>query len=173
MKIVIIIISLVAVVIATGFVIKQFVIRYERKKLMAQLLKLPPVKADFSMPEGAILCLQDTYPWQDIEAAVACLDFATQAKLYLKDTYAFDKELQKTMQSEITKTMEKSYRENWAEHPWIGWDRVQSFFPKREPYAEGIVVVNEVIQGPDGSLLRQRISCVRNAKGLESCGPLA
>jgi len=159
-------------VIATGFAIKQFVLRRERKKLMAQLLKLPPVKVDFSTPEGAILCLQNTYPRQDIEAAVACLDFETQAKLYLKDTYAFDKELQKTMMSEITKTMEKSYRDNWAEHPWIGWDRVQSFFPKREPYAESIVVVSEVTQGPDGSLLRQRILVSETPKGWRVVGPL-
>jgi len=35
--------------------------RRERKKLLAQLISQPTFKADFSTPEGAVLCLEDAF----------------------------------------------------------------------------------------------------------------
>ena len=54
--------------------------------LQAELMALPPVRQDFTTPEGAILCLEDAYRQRDIEAAVAAKDFKTEARLLLQKT---------------------------------------------------------------------------------------
>ena len=120
---------------------------------------------DFTTPEGAILCLEDAYRKHDIEAAVACRDFATEARLWLQQKQSYSSDLLTQMLPEITKTMERSYRESMTTLWPIEWEKAQSYFPKREPNAEGVVVVSEVTRGPDGSLLRQRLLVAETPKG--------
>ena len=146
-----------AVLGGVGYAVRLRGIRNERKRLLAELAALPSVAKDFTTPEGAILSLEEAYRKHDIEAAVACRDFETEAKLWLQQSSLSDPALRTEMLPEMTKTMQKTYRESMASYWPVDWDRAQSYFPKREPYADGIVVVHEITRGPDGSLLRQRI----------------
>ncbi|MDB6122284.1 MAG: hypothetical protein JWQ71_1277 [Pedosphaera sp.] len=159
------IIILVAALGGVAYAIQQRVTRQARERLLAELATLPPVTLDFTTPEGAILCLEDAYRKHDIEAAVACRDFATEARLWLQQRPFYSSDLLAEMLSEMTKTMEWSYRESMATHWPIDWERAQSYFSKREPYAEGVVVVCEVTRGPDGSLLRQRLLVTETPTG--------
>ena len=86
---------------------KQASLRRERQRLLAELAALPPVAMDFTTPEGAILCLEDTYRKHDIEAAVACRDFVTEARLWLERDSSYSIELLAEMLPAMTKTMEK------------------------------------------------------------------
>ncbi|HEY1489746.1 MAG TPA: hypothetical protein VGF90_01790, partial [Verrucomicrobiae bacterium] len=79
-------------------------IRRQRKKLLAQLASQPPVRADFSTPEGAVLCLEDAIRQRNIEAAVACRDFATEAKLWLQDRPHISNEAKTTMLPETIRS---------------------------------------------------------------------
>lgn len=156
---------LVAIADAATSAYRKYARRRESEKVLAPLMALPPVEMDFTTPEGAILCLEHTYRSQDIEAAVACRDFTTQARLWLQEQSSVSKEMQIEMLPEMTKTMERSYRETWVMHPRTGWERPQSYFVMRELYADGVVVVSEITLGPDGSLFRQRILVAETPEG--------
>ena len=144
----------------------------ERLRLLAELGALPPVKKDFSTPEGAILCLEATYPQKDIEAAVACRDFASEARVYLQERGGLTAQQQQEMLPEITRTMEKSFRDGRSEGWPAGWDRARSYFTKREPYGEGLIAVSEVSVGPDGSFFHQSILVSQTPQGWRVVTPL-
>ena len=144
----------------------------ERERLLAELAALPAFKRDFSTPEGAILCLQYTYPRRDIEAAVACRDFATEARIWLQEQGDFTELQQLEMLPGMTTTMESAFRESHAESWPPGWDRARSYLTKREPYGQGLVAVSEVSVGPEGSLFRQSILVSETPKGWRVVTPL-
>lgn len=131
--------------------------RRERAELLARLEALPPVKADFNTPEGAILCLELALRRRDIKAAVASRDFATEARLWLRERGNLSKHITGDHLPEIIKAREKSYRDTTAKRWPEAGQNGKSFFTKREPYCEGVVVVSETVQKADGSLLDQRI----------------
>lgn len=138
--------------------------RRKCKALLAELEALPPVKADFSTPEGAILCLEETYRRRDIEAAVACRNFAAEARLWLQER-DMSQQLKDEMLPKVTRTMEKSFRDGMANRWPVHWDGAKSYFQKREPFAEGVVVVSEITLRADRSFLRQQILAAETANG--------
>jgi hypothetical protein len=150
---------------------RQRAARREREKTIAELEKRPPLTPDFTTPEGAILCLEATYPKQDIEAAVACRDFAMEARLWLRERATVPEQLQEGMVPELAKVMEKSFRKG-REHWPPGWDKARSYFLERTPYGNGLVVVSEVTVGPDRSLFRQHILTSHTAAGWRVVTPL-
>lgn len=166
---------IVGVVLGNGIVVayacRQTATRRVREKEIAGLEKLPRVAPDFTTPEGAILCLEATYPMKDVEAAVACRDFATEARLWLRERGGMTEQLQQEMLPELTKTMEKSFRKS-IKYWRSDWDRAHSYFPERTPYGDGLVVVSEVTVGPDRSLFRQRILTSQTASGWRVVTPL-
>lgn len=147
---------LIGVGLLLSYACRQRVARRERENTIAELEKQPPATPDFTTPEGAILCLEATYPKQDIETAVACRDFAMEARLWLRERGLVPEQLQEGMVPELTKVMEKSFRKRMDHWP-PGWDKARSYFLERTPYGNGLVVVSEVTVGPDRSLFRQRI----------------
>src|SRR6266516_519949 len=118
--------TLVAGIGGVAYAMQQSATRRERKRLLAELATLPPVAMDFTTPEGAILCLEDAYRKHDIEAAVACRDFATEARLWLQRNPSYNSDLFAEMMPKMTKTMERSYRESMATHWPIDWEQAQS-----------------------------------------------
>lgn len=139
--------------------------RRDRAELLAQLEALPPVKADFDTPEGAILCLEHALRRRDIEAAVACRDFATEARLWLQERGQLSKHITDDHLPEIIKAKEKSYRDTTAKRwPVLGEDG-KSFFTKREPYGDGVVLVSETVQKADGSFWNQRFLVAQTDNG--------
>jgi hypothetical protein len=160
---------LIAFICAVSYAYHQSALRWaarrQRGKLLAELMALPPVKMDFSTPEGSILCLEDAYRRRDVEAAVACRDFATEAKVWLRERGNLNKQRQAEMMPEVTGTMEKSCRNGMAKNCAVDWERAKSYFPNREPYGDGVVAVSEVTHTPDGNLWQQRILVTETAKG--------
>ena len=138
--------------------------RRKREALLAQLATLPPVKADFSTPEGAVLCLEDTYRSRDIEAAIVCRNFAAEARLWLQQRH-MSQAMKDEMLPKVTITMEKSFRDSLAKQWPMGWEGSKSFFPKREPLADGVISVSEITLRPNGSFSRQQILVARTTNG--------
>jgi hypothetical protein len=129
----------------------------ERKKLLAQLTAQPPVPVDFSTPEGAVLRLEDAFRQKNIEAAVACRDFATEAKLWLQERGQLSLEQKTAMLPETVRAMEKSFRDMLAKGLPADWILGKSYFLPHEPFADGIVAVNKYTQVPEGGLYSQQI----------------
>jgi hypothetical protein len=132
-------------------------IRRQRKKLLAQLASQPPVAVDFSTPEGAVLCLEDAFRKRNIEAAVACRDFATEAKLWLQDRGHLSNEQKTASLPETIQAMEKSFRNALAKGLPADWILGKSYFLPHEQFAEGIVTVNKYTRVPEGGLYSQQI----------------
>jgi hypothetical protein len=155
------------------FACRQLATRRKREREIAEFEKLPTVSRDFTTPEGAILCLEATYPLKDIEAAVACRDFATEARLWIQERgqASLSEEFNQTMLITLTKTMEQSFREG-MEYTVPDWDKARSYFLERTPYGDGLVVVNKVAVGPDRSIFRQRILTSKTANGWRVVTPL-
>ncbi len=171
MKVFIIVGVLLGIGIVVTYAYRQTATRRVREKEIAELEKLPRVTPDFTTPEGAILCLEATYPKKDVEAAVACRDFVTEARLWLRERGGMTEQLQQETLPELTKTMEKSFRksmEDWRPD----WDKAHSYFVERTPYGDGLVVVSAVTVGPDRSLFRQRILTSQTAFGWRVVTPL-
>ncbi len=139
--------------------------RRGRKKLLAQLASLPPVKADFSTPEGAVLRLEECFRKPDIEAAVACRDFETEARLWLQDRGHLSGEMKNEMLPETIRAMEKSFRNGLKKGLPSDWILGKSYFLDHEPFADDIVVVNKYTQVPEGSLFAQQILAAKTADG--------
>jgi hypothetical protein len=139
--------------------------RREREELFAQLAALPPVNADFATPEGAILCLEAACQRRDIEAAVACRDFEAESRLWLQERGQLSKHIKDDHLPEIIRTTEKAFRDSLAKNWPVEPGPAKSYFPKREPYRDGIVLVNEVTRKSDGSLFKQQILVTETNKG--------
>ena len=132
-------------------------------ELHIELMALPEVSKDFTTPEGAILCLEDAYRKRDIEAAVAAKDFRASARRVLEKS-----KLRAGITDEIVgkfaATFEKAFRAETVSR-WSDFDDLESFFPKREVVAEGIVSVTEVCRFPDGFFSHQEILVVETPSG--------
>lgn len=135
--------------------------RRERKKLLAQLAAQPPVPADFSTPEGAVLCLENALRQKNIEAAVGCRDFDMEARLWLQERGHLSHEEKTAMLPETIRAMEKSFRDALAKGRLADWILGTSYFLPHKPFAEGIVKANKYTQTPDGGLYRQQILVAR------------
>ena len=145
--------------------------RTSSKQEIADLEKLPPVTADFTTPEGAILCLEAACARKDLEAAVACRDFVAEATWWLRGRQTKLEKFREELLAELTKSMEKSFRQSMNNFP-PGWDKARSYFVERASYGEGLVVVSEITVGPDRSLFRQRILTSLTPSGWRVVTPL-
>jgi hypothetical protein len=127
---------------------------------------------DFATPEGAILCLEDAYRAQDIEKAVACKDFQTEARLMLAKLQKIpladaDPELiQKTAE-----VLELGFRKQVRTEGFPNMNGVLSTFPAQEPVHENIVVVTEECRYPDGNTSKQRILVGKTKDGWRVLNP--
>jgi len=135
--------------------------RRKRAKLLAQLTSQPAVIADFTTPEGAVLCFEDCLQKKNVAGAVACRDFTEEARLWLQSHGHITREMQEQMLPETTRAMEKSFRDSLAKGLPPDWILGKSYFLKREPYADGILVVNKYTQAPEGALYSQQIIVTR------------
>jgi hypothetical protein len=135
------------------------------KKMLAQFAALPPVTADFSTPEGAVLCLENAYREKNLEAAAACRDFAAEARLWLQERGHLSDEEKNATLPETIKAMEKSFRNGMAKGLPPDWIFGKSYFLKSEPFADGLIVVNKYTQTAEGDLVPQQILVIKTAAG--------
>jgi hypothetical protein len=122
-----------------------------------------PIAHDFSTPEGAILCLEDAYRANSIEAAVAAKDFATEARIMLKKL-ARDFSGDPVAVEQTAATLELTYRTHLKEN-WPDFNGVASAFRDRKDHAPGIVSVVEIRRFPDGTFTEQKLHAAQTAKG--------
>jgi hypothetical protein len=131
--------------------------RRERKELLAQLTSQPPVETDFSTPEGAVLCFEEAFRQNKIEAAAACRDFATEARLWLQERGHLSDKEKTAMLPETIRAMEKSFRDTQTKGLPADWIFGKSYFLPHNPFADGIVAVNKYTLVPEGGLYSQKI----------------
>lgn len=155
-----------AVIICIGivfFAFRGWQIRRTQATVAALVATLPPITKDFNTPEGAILCLEEAYRKRDLEAAVESKDFVTESKIMLenlKKPYLNDPKIL----VETAKTLELSFRKHTIQS-WPDFEGIQSFFTKREPYKDNVVVVTEVCRFPDGGFSQQRLLVSETSSG--------
>lgn len=139
--------------------------RRERRKQLAELETLPPVKADCSTPEGAVLRLEDCFAKQDFNGAAACRDFATEARLWLEERGHLTPDVKAQMLPETIQSVEKYFRDALAKNWTPDAGRARIYFPKREASRSGMVVITKTTHRPDGSLISQRVLTVESQNG--------
>lgn len=142
----------------------RWAVRRERKKLLAQMTSQPPVPADFSTPEGAVLCLEDAFRLKDSKAAVACRDFVTEARLWLQERGHLSSEEKTARLQETALAMDRSFRATLEKGLPADWILGKSYFLPHEPFADGIVAVNKYTQVPEGGLYSQQILAAQTGK---------
>jgi len=163
MKVFIAILILVAVGVAITSVFRRASNRKTLDEIYAELKALPPVAKDFSTPEGAILCLEDAYRRHDIEAAIAAKDFKTEARLMLQKT-GFKDHIDDEMVARTAEALVLSFRA-YTTAKWPDFDGSESFFTKREPHSDKVVVVTEVCRFPDHGFSTQYLLVSETADG--------
>jgi hypothetical protein len=126
--------------------------------------------ADFTTPEGAILCLENAYRQQDLPTAVACKDFAIEARLMLQKLGS-DMERDDEIVAKTAEVLELSFRKHTTA-AWPDFSGLESFFVAREPYAKGVVVVTEICRYPDGGTSRQKVLVAETEKGWRVLNPV-
>jgi hypothetical protein len=142
-------------------------------QVYSDLRARPTYTPDFITPEGAILMLEAAYRARDLEEAVSCKHFEIEAKLMLKKlpnsppNFADDAQRVK----ETADALELSFRKHLKE-AWPDMEGVESFFIAREPYAEGVVAVNEVCRYPDGGYSNQVLLVAETKNGWRVLNPL-
>ena len=99
---------------------------------------------DFTTPEGAILKLEEAYRARDLEAAIACKDFVSEAKLLLRNLPDPSLSNDAEIVAETARVLELSYVKMIREQGFPNMTGVTSHFTNRERAPNGIVIVTEV-----------------------------
>lgn len=171
MKIAIVFGILVAVVAVAFLALRRSRTQQVRDKAYAQLKALPPIVKDFTTPEGAILCLEDAYLRRDIEAAIAAKDFRTEARLMLQKT-GFKDHIDDEMIVKTAEMLMESFRAHTTAS-WPDFEGLESFFTKREPHADKVVLVTEMCRFPDGGFSRQQMLVAETPQGWRVLNPVS
>ena len=166
----IILLALLAIIAIAIFYGVGSVTERAQDKAYAELKALPAVAKDFTTPEGSILCLEDAYRRHDIEAAVAAKDFKTEARLMLQNT-GFKESIDDEMIAKIAEALVLSYRAHTTAR-WPNFEGKESFFTKREPHSDKVVVVTEVCRFPDHGFSMQRLLVTETPHGWRVLNPL-
>lgn len=113
---------------------------------------------DFSTPEGAILCLEDAYDAKDIEKAIACKDFETEARLMLekmgKEGGFAD---HPAIREQAAKALKLSFIKLLQEEGFPDFKGVLRAFPHREKISDDHYIITEVCRYPNRSKSSQRL----------------
>lgn len=123
------------------------------------------VPRDFSTPEGAILCLEDAYRRKDIEAAVRCKDFPIESRLMLLNTGIPMDQVDDELVAETAEVLELAYRKQFEQMGFPDMASVASKFAARMRCQDGVVMVTELLEYPDGVSFTQRILVAETAAG--------
>jgi len=119
--------------------------------------------ADFTTPQGAILCLEDAFRRRDIDAAAHCKHFPTEANLMLKKMGGgLDDDPEIVAQT--AEALELSFRQH-IEAAWPDFTGVTSYFIDQHPYSDGIEIVTEGFRYPDGGSAVQKHYVARTPDG--------
>lgn len=133
------------------------------KKPMSQPTARMQYDQDFTTPQGAILCLEDAFRKRDIEAAVRCKHFPTEARLMLKKMGS-GLESDAEIVTRTAEVLELSFRKH-TEASWPDLSGVEVSFGSREPFGDGVEIVPETFVFPDGGTAVQRHYVTKTSEG--------
>lgn len=129
---------------------------------------------DTSTPQGAVLCLEDAYRAEDVEACVAAKDFALEAQLMLERLFrGKDIPIDSALIGEAAATLEAAYRAGFGSGGFPDMSGVESFFAEPEVVSENVVLVTESCQHPDGTTTSQRLLVAKTANGWRVLNPVS
>lgn len=149
---------------------KKKTMQQEQEEALAALRALPRPEMDFTTPEGAILCLEDAYRRQDLEAACASKDFMIEAQLLLQES-APSSANDPSIQRQTAEVLQLAYRKEISEN-WPDMEGVESFFVEQQPYADGIVIVTEFLLLPDGGVSEANLRVAQTSDGWRVLNPV-
>lgn len=111
----------------------------------------PTIVHDLTTPEGAILCLEDAYRAEDIEAAVRCKDFQVEAK-WMLDSIRAGMADDKEVLDQAAEVLELAFRAQIQEEGFPDFQGIISSFPTKVPYQdrEDMVQITETCENPGG-----------------------
>lgn len=133
---------------------------------------LPEIAHDFSTPEGAILCLEDAYRAKDIDAAVRCRDFLTEARLRLEASPLPQTIINDNILTATAKRFEEQFREYLKTNGFPDMTGVESRFRDRQEGKQNTAIVTEEHRFPDGSRSTQRLLLSKGPDGWRVVTPL-
>jgi hypothetical protein len=126
--------------------------------------------ADFTTPEGAILCLENAYKNKDINTAIKCKDFKIEAKLMLqKLNNSLDNDPE--VVNKTAETLELSFKK-FTTASWPDFKGIKSHFVSKEPHSDKIMIITEIFKYPDGSTSKQKILVAETPIGWRVLNPL-
>ena len=106
---------------------------------------------DLSTPERALLAIYDAYRSGDLDAAIACKDFQTEARIALREL-GVDTPADSTVLNEMAATLEAAFRAEAATTGLPSLAGVDTEIMGTRQLEPGLVVVAERWHHPDGSL---------------------
>lgn len=123
--------------------------------------------ADFSTPEGAIICIEQAYTDKDIERAIACKDFDAEALLMANDQGIKDP----PTIDEISKLLRLTFIRYLQEEGFPDFSNIKRAFIEREKITDEHWIITEVIYYPDGTNSMQRMNMYLTENGWRVMGP--
>jgi len=114
--------------------------------------------ADLSTPEGAILSLEAAYDADDLDRAMACKDFRTEA-----EEMASSQGLPITEEiiMELAEVIRLSFVQHLQEHGMPKFHGMTRAFPTREPMGENKYLVTEICTDANGRKSMNRLPVVK------------
>lgn len=125
-------------------------------------------KMDNTTPEGAILSLENAYDERDIDKAVSCKDFYTEAKLMLQKMPNLDGD--DDMIKQTAEVLELSFVKHTTEAEWPSFSTLKRAFPLREKITDDYWVITEICWYPDGGKSVQKLGTSKTATGWKVVG---
>jgi len=127
-------------------------------------------KHDFSTPQGAILLLEDAFRKRDIEAAVHCKHFPSEARL-MRQKMGNGLESDEEIVAKTAQALELTFRK-FTQDQWPDFTRISSYFIDQKTYADGIEIVTEGFRYPDGGTATQQHYVARTPDGWRVLNPV-
>ena len=116
---------------------------------------------DMLTPEGAILCLEDAYSAGDIDAALACKDFETEARMLLDQVPSMAGYYEGLL-DQTAQTLRLSFEAHLRAGGLPSFEGFEHAFPEREFIDKDTVVVSEICYHPDGRVTLDRLVATRH-----------
>lgn len=115
---------------------------------------------DLLTPEGAILSLEAAYDADDLESALACKDFRTEAQDMVTAKGLPDTE---DILNNLTEVIRLSFIQHLQEHGMPKFTGMKRAFPMRESIGEDKFLITEICTSADGQKSMNRLPVVKIA----------
>jgi uncharacterized protein YegJ (DUF2314 family) len=120
-------------------------------------------KHDFETPEGAILCLEDSYEDKNIEKAVICKDFIEEAKSIVEKLESIPNDDLEIIK-QTAEVLELSFIKSLKDNGFPSFKDITRSF-EREKISENKYIITETCTFPDFSKSIEKLVAVKGING--------